>query len=156
MLQSNFLLDGSQKRMCLFQLAFPSGSAAITHAHSLTRLLAHLFDDKLLMNKNPYENDAAATHRHSYWHSAQSLAHTRICLQTDGWFVSFVMFLCMFSFIHSWKCRHTCKHPLYFDCSAAAVAATTSHFSVTVWMIENRGKKTNNNNEIVSIHGGGP
>lgn len=86
-----------------------------------------------------------------------SLAHNRICLQTDGWFVSFVMFLCMFSFIHSWKCRHTCKHPLYFDCSttAAAVAATTSHFSVTVWMIETRERKKQQK-QIVSIHGGGP
>lgn len=118
------------------------GSTAIT--------LTHLFDDKLLMNKNPYENDASYSLTVT---DTLSFSLSRICFQTDGWFVSFVMFLCMFAFIHSWKCRHTCKHPLYFDCSAAsAAAATTSHFSMTIWMKESRqSKKTTTTNSYNSL-----
>lgn len=133
----SLFLDGSQKRMCLFQLSFPLGSsssAAITHSHSLIYSMINCWWTKTHMKMMPQLLTLSVS-RH----------RNRICLQTDGWFVSFVMFLCMFSFIHSWKCRHTCKHPLYFDCSAA-VAATTSHFSVTVWMIENREKTSNSFN----------
>lgn len=129
--------------MCLFQLSFPW---AAQQSHSLIYLMINCWWTKTHMKMMPATHSLTVT-------DTLSFSLSRICFQTDGWFVSFVMFLCMFAFIHSWKCRHTCKHPLYFDCSAAsAAAATTSHFSMTIWMKESRqSKKTTTTNSYNSL-----